>query len=93
MRPTLGTVSAKGVYRISKSYDGVGAMARTPHDLALLVESILTPEATAKLPNGSFGEAMTKSWQGLKIGLVESTWGLSGKEAKEKWTSDRVVSR
>ncbi|KAE8442398.1 hypothetical protein EG329_003415 [Mollisiaceae sp. DMI_Dod_QoI] len=90
MRPTLGTVSAKGVYRISKSYDGVGAMARTPHDLALLVESILTPEATAKLPNGGFGEAMTKSWQGLKIGLVESTWGLSSQEAKEKWTSDRV---
>lgn len=44
MKPTNGTTSASRVFRISRSFDGVGAMAKTPADLALLVESILTPE-------------------------------------------------
>ncbi len=43
MRPSLGTVSTEGLYRISRSFDGVRAMAKTPYDLAFLVESILRP--------------------------------------------------
>lgn len=89
MRPTLGSVSAKGVFRISKTYDGVGAMARNPHDLSLIVEAILTAD---HVPMAGFGKYMTKSWEGLRISLVESTWGLSSQENKDKWTSDSVVS-
>jgi Amidase len=44
MRPAHGSVSAKGVFRISRSFDVIGLMARTPYDVNLLAESILTPK-------------------------------------------------
>jgi amidase len=86
MRPTLGSVSPKGVFRISKSYDGIGAMARTPLDLSLLVEGILSPGF-----GKSFGGFLTKSWEGLRVGVVESTYGVSSEENKVKWTSEPIV--
>ena len=89
MRPTLGSVSAKGCFRISRSFDGIGAMAKTPSDLALLVEAILTPQAKKKIPEGSFETVMKRSWDGMRIGFVESTWG-GGMEGK--WATDPVVS-
>ncbi|KUJ14326.1 amidase-like protein [Mollisia scopiformis] len=89
MRPTLGSVSSKGVFRISKTYDGVGAMARTPYDLSLLVELILKHGSKHASESG-FGKYLTKSWEGLKIGIVEVTWGMGSQEGKDKWTSDLV---
>jgi len=89
IRPTLGTVSAEGVFRISRSFDGVGAMARTPGDLAVLVECILKPEVREKLGKEGFrGELIgKKGWEGLRVGLLDSTW--SGR--KEKWGQGAVV--
>lgn len=89
MRPTLGSVSAKGCFRISRSFDGIGAMARTPTDLAPLVEAILTPEAKKKIPEGEFERVMKRGWDGMRVGFVESTWGGRG---EGKWGTDPVVS-
>ncbi|CZR63995.1 uncharacterized protein PAC_13892 [Phialocephala subalpina] len=91
IRPTLGHVPSKGVYRISKSYDGIGAMARTPEDLANLVEGILTSEIQGHLPWKGFTYYMTKSWKDWKIGIADSTWGMSSQETRDKWTSAPVA--
>lgn len=92
MRPTLGSVAAKGCFRISRSFDGIGAMAKTPEDLAPLIEAILTPEAKAKVPEGGFKSVMKQTWEGMRIGFVESTWGRADAAGKSKWGSDPIVS-
>lgn len=94
MRYTLGSVSAKACFRISRSFDGIGAMAKTK-DLAPLIEAILTPESKLKIPEGGFESVMQRSWEGMWIGFVESTCGVAGEEdnpGKQKWGSDPVVS-
>jgi hypothetical protein len=73
-------------------------MAKTPMDLAPLVEAILTPEARRKVPEGGFESVVKGGWEGMRIGFVESTWGTGneekwGKPASEtKWGKDPVVS-
>jgi len=89
MRPTLGSVASEGVFRCTKSLDGIGAMARTPLDLSLLVETIMTPSARARLPVDGFAGALKGSWEGLRVGVADPTWE-SGNE--EKWKSAHVVS-
>jgi amidase len=90
MRPSLGSVSSKGCFRISRSYDGIGAMAKCPEDLRMVVEAILTPEAKSGIPEGGFKSALMgkKGLEGMRIGFVESTWGTG----EGKWGSDPVVS-
>jgi amidase len=75
MRPAHGPVSAKGVLRISRSFDAIGSMARTPYDLSLLTESILTPEARAKLAGGGYRNSFTESWEELRVGILPSAFG------------------
>lgn len=87
--PTLGTVSTNGVFRISRSFDGIGAMAKTAADLAILVESLLRPDVREKLTETSFESATEKGWEGLRVGITESTWGVGN---KEKWNVPAVVS-
>ena len=89
MLPTLGTVSATGAFRISRSFDGIGGMARTPADLASLIEIILLPRARRSIWGGGYESVMNGSWDGMKVGVVESTWG-GGKP--DKWDSAPVVS-
>jgi amidase len=91
MRPAHGSVSAKGVFRISRSFDAIGSMAKTPYDLSLLAESILTPEARAKIPKNGYAESLTKSWEGLRVGILPSTWGIEGDDHKSKWGASPVV--
>ncbi|KAN0105996.1 amidase signature enzyme [Hyaloscypha variabilis] len=90
MRPAHGFVSSKGVFRISRSFDAIGSMAKTPYDLSLLTESILTPEARAKLPENGYQDAMTGNWDGLRIGILPSTWGGEGPDHKSKWATSPV---
>lgn len=88
IRPTLGTVSANGVFRITRSFDGIGCMAKTPSDLAALTESILAPEARGNLQSGGFKSVMTGKWDVLRIGIAESEWGTG---STGKWNSPLVV--
>jgi len=91
MRPGHGSVSSKGVFRISRSFDAIGSMAKTPYDLSLLAESILTPEARAKLPENGYKDSLTGSWEGLRVGILPSTWGGEGPKHKSKWATSPVV--
>ncbi len=93
MRPAHGSVSSRGVFRISRSFDAIGAMARTSYDLSLIVESILTPEARSKLPENGYRDSLMGSWEGLRVGILPSTWGGGGSDHKEKWGESPVVRR
>lgn len=90
MVPTLTTVSADGAFRISRSFDGIGGMARTSADLASLTEAIILPPTRRTLSGGGYRTVMNGSWDGMKVGVVESTWGGAN---PEKWASELVVSR
>ena len=63
-------------------------MAKTPADLAVLIESILIPEAREKLPADGYKSTLMRGWEGLRVGMVESTWGTGW---KDKWSSEPVV--
>ncbi|KAG0650131.1 amidase [Hyphodiscus hymeniophilus] len=95
MRPTHGSVSAKGCFRISRSFDGIGGMAKTAADLAMLIEVILTPEASKRVPGGGFVSVMKgkAGLEGLRIGFVDSKWGTNEETRDEKWGTNPVVSR
>jgi amidase len=89
MLPTLSTVSADGAFRISRTYDGIGGIAKTPDDLLSLIETILLPETGKSILESEYSSVMKGSWEGLKIGVVESTYGCAN---PEKWASELVVS-
>ena len=65
-------------------------MAKTPADLALLVETILNPEAKKGIPDGGYASVMkgATGWEGMRIGFVESTWGGGD---KVKWEGELIV--
>jgi amidase len=90
MLPTLTTVSTDGAFRISRSFDGIGGMAKTPADLASLTETILLPQTRRTLSEGSYRTVMNGSWDGMKVGVVENTWGGAD---PGKWATEPVVSR
>lgn len=87
--PTLGNVTAQGAFRISRTFDGIGGIAKTSDDLATLTEALLLPEARNVLFKKGRASVMTRSWVGMKVGVVESTWGAAN---PEKWASIPVVS-
>jgi len=91
IRPTHGFVSTKGVFRISISYDGIGAMAKTPEDLAVLTEVILLPEFRAKLPKYGYKGSMLGKWEGLKVGVLDLGWSGPDEGHRKKWGSEAVV--
>lgn len=68
-------------------------MARTPLDLANLVAGILNSGIQGRLPPEGFSKYLTKSWQGLEIGIADRAWGLSSPEAREKWNSALVEQK
>jgi len=77
MKPTVGLVSMAGVIPVSKSFDSVGAMARSPADLAALTEIILDESARSKLPKDGYDSFLTGKWDGLHIGFLdEKVWRL-----------------
>jgi hypothetical protein len=64
-------------YLVSHGPLTVLGMARSAEDLALLTEIIMDPSARAKLPENGYRGFMTGSWQGLRIGFLDSElWRL-----------------
>lgn len=91
MRPSLGSVSAEGCFPIDWSFDGIGAMAKKPYDLAPLMEAILTREVRAMIPEGGFTGVMKGSWDGMRIGFVGTLWGGADEENTQRWRGYLVV--
>lgn len=94
LKPTLGLVTAGGCWRVSKSLDTPGCMAKSVRDLAAATETLLNPEAREKLPAEGYQSFCGTSFDGLRLGFVDPTlWRLPpdfwvpGLEAKEQHLS------
>ncbi|RDW61493.1 hypothetical protein BP5796_11385 [Coleophoma crateriformis] len=90
IKPSKGSVSSDGSFRISSSFDCIGAMAKTPADLALLCETMLIPAARNQLPAVGYQHFMTKSWDGVKAAFLDLKWA---DPPQEKWQSPGVKSK
>ncbi|KAI1127437.1 amidase signature domain-containing protein [Nemania abortiva] len=71
LKPALGSVEMDGIVRTSKNKDVVGAIARSPHDVAVITEALLKPEYLQQIPQGPLTEFLTRSFKGLRIGVLD----------------------
>lgn len=73
IKPTYGRVSRAGVIAFASSLDQVGPLARSPRDLALMLQAIAghDPEDSTSqdLPVPDFTGCLDQGIQGLRIGL------------------------
>ncbi len=96
IKPTYGLVPYTGVMSIDPSLDHVGPMARSVSDVALLLEVIagkdpLDPrqrEATT----APYREALGKSLDGIKLGVVREGFTQAGAEADVNAAVNRAVA-
>jgi amidase len=93
IKPTVGEVSQDGIVPVSPNFDSAGPMAKTPYDIAVVLDAIL--ESTSPSRNGkSFTAALQGSFQDLRVGTLDpQKWRLS-----EQWLpsqqegTDQIVS-
>ena len=73
LKPTYGRISAAGVFPLAASLDHPGPMARTPEDVALLLEAVsgVDPDdpATEDVPLGMPRRGLGDGLHGLRLGL------------------------
>ena len=64
-----------GVLAVTYTFDTVGAMAKSPEDLAHLFTALRTPPRDEHSVQASvtidYSEALTKSWKGIRIGFLD----------------------
>jgi amidase len=68
IKPTIGTISQRGIVPIAHSQDTAGPLARTVADAALLLAALVDPGALAPPP-------APDSVEGLRIGVVRNFQG------------------
>jgi amidase len=93
LRLTPASVDVEGVFQLARRWDTMGPMAKTPRDLAPLIEAMITPEAQKKLPKGGLSGAMTGKWDDLRLGFVDfDKWLPLGQfDASTKDEVDQMV--
>jgi Asp-tRNA(Asn)/Glu-tRNA(Gln) amidotransferase A subunit family amidase len=74
MRYTQGKFSMEGVFPVSRTFDSLGMMAKTPRDLADITDA-LTSYFKMGGPKAVYANSMSGSWKDLRVGVV----------APEKW--------
>lgn len=79
LKPTIGLVPGSGVFPLERTLDCPGPMARTPADLAVLLDVIAGPEDGAADPRGaspgSYGAELDGGLQGVRIGVLDEGFG------------------
>ncbi|KAL2206406.1 amidase-like protein [Sarocladium strictum] len=83
----------EGVFKLSTPFDGLGVLARTPVDVAVLAEAIMTSEALAQFPYSLSSFVSTKASKKLNIGLVPIKWGMPKESVEDRWDLPQVVAR
>ncbi|KAK7941436.1 amidase [Apiospora aurea] len=85
IRPTTGRQDTSGMYRMTEFFDSYGPMAKSPADLASILEIILGRSFQAQTPTGK--------WKGLAVGFVNpNVWKLSPEMCEQKeGTSEQMV--
>jgi amidase len=73
LKPTAGLVPGSGVWPLERTLDCPGPIARTPADLALLLDVIARAE-------GSYGAQLEAGVEGLRVGVLEEGFGWPSSE-------------
>ncbi|QPC71981.1 hypothetical protein HYE68_002733 [Fusarium pseudograminearum] len=84
IKPNIGAVPLEGAMPVNSNYDTHGGMAKSPSDLAHLLE-VMTgrPGLGADLPN---------TWKGVKVGYLDfKEWRLTANEMEESEAFDDEV--
>lgn len=71
LKPALDSAEMGGIARTSKNKDVVGALARSPHDIAVITEALLKPQYLEQISQGHLTDFLTKSFKGLRIGVLD----------------------
>jgi len=105
LKLSYGTVPTHGIFKLSRSFDCVGVMARDPVDLAPLASVLLSgsgddgPQA-GNMQADSKGvslhhgvrDGIEKGFEGMGIGVMAPAWGVHESIRKGKWDHPDVVS-
>ena len=96
IKPTYGLVPYTGVMSIDPTLDHVGPMARSVSDVALLLEVLagkdpLDPRQR-EVTTAPYREALGKSLDGLKLGVVREGFTQAGAEADVNAAVNRAVA-
>ena len=76
MKPNVGAVPLEGAMPVNPNFDVHGGFAKSPQDLADLLEVMMArPLSTPEFPT---------SWEGFRVGFLEfKMWRLSPNETEE----------
>ncbi|KAH8587275.1 amidase signature domain-containing protein [Bisporella sp. PMI_857] len=66
IKPTIGLISQSGIVPVSHTCDSAGPIAKTPYDLALVLDEFLDAP-----PIRSFTTSLTQSWLGIAVGVLD----------------------
>ncbi len=96
IKPTYGLVPYTGVMSIDPTLDHVGPMANSVSDVALLLEVIagkdpLDPRQR-EVTTAPYREALGKSLDGIKLGVVREGFTQAGAEADVNASVNRAVA-
>ncbi|KAK8430335.1 amidase signature domain-containing protein [Phyllosticta citricarpa] len=82
LKMTAGSVPLDGVWCTSRSFDGVGGIAKSASDLVALTDAIAEPSMIGDdyYPRGFQKFSVQKSWSGLRVGFVDPRVWKPGRE-------------
>ncbi|KAF2686408.1 amidase signature enzyme [Lentithecium fluviatile CBS 122367] len=76
MKPTSALVSLDGIVPVSHNLDSAGPMAKSPYDLALLLDAVVVRRHEEEGAE-SYTKAMTDSWSEISVGTLDpEKWAL-----------------
>jgi amidase len=77
LKPTIPIISQEGVIPISNLSDSIGPMARSPLDVAYMLDAMVDPLKTS-VPKGGYSTFLQGHWKGLRVGALNvEPWLLS----------------
>ena len=66
IKPTIGILSQEGIVPVSHNCDSAGPIARTPYDLAVVLDALIPRTLDA-----TFTTSLTQSWSNIRVGVVD----------------------
>ncbi|KAI6080632.1 amidase signature enzyme [Hypoxylon rubiginosum] len=73
LKPTLGSITAEGCWRVSQTRDIPGVMARSARDIAAVLAVLVDDVVRSRLPPDGYMPFLTKKFDGLRVGFVDPT--------------------
>ncbi|KAF2822602.1 amidase signature enzyme, partial [Ophiobolus disseminans] len=62
---------------ISLDFDSIGPIAKSAEDIAVMMDVLVDPSKSADVPDGGYVSHLTKSFEGIRIGVLEpSGWHM-----------------